>query len=37
MTYLLIFNPKSGKGNIQKDLPKIISFFKEKKIHINDR
>jgi diacylglycerol kinase (ATP) len=32
MTYLLIFNPKSGKGNIQKDLPKIISFFKEKKI-----
>ena len=32
MTYLLIFNPKSGKGKIQKDLPKIISFFKEKKI-----
>ena len=35
MTYLLIFNPKSGKGNIQKDLPKIISFFKEKKIHLD--
>lgn len=34
MTYLLIFNPKSGKGKIQKDLPKILAFFKEKKISL---
>lgn len=35
MTYLLIFNPKSGKGKIQKDLPKIQSFFERKKIHLD--
>ena len=35
MTYLLIYNPKSGKGNIQKDLPKIQAFFKEKKLTLD--
>lgn len=35
MTYLLIFNPKSGKGKIQKDLPIIQSFFKEKKMSLD--
>lgn len=35
MTYLLIYNPKSGKGNIQKDLPKIQAFFKEKKLDLD--
>lgn len=35
MTYLLIYNPKSGKGNIQKDLPKIKAFFKEKKMQLD--
>ena len=35
MTYLLIYNPKSGKGNIQKDLPKIQAFFKEKNLTLD--
>ena len=35
MTYLLIYNPKSGKGKIQKDLPKIKAFFKEKKLPLD--
>lgn len=35
MTYLLIYNPKSGKGKIQKDLPKIKTFFKEKNLSLD--
>lgn len=35
MRYLLIFNPKSGKGKIQKDLPKITSFFQKKHIDLD--
>lgn len=35
MTYLLIYNPKSGKGKIQKDLPKIKTFFKNKNLPLD--
>ena len=35
MTYLLIYNPKSGKGKIQKDLPKIKTFFKDKNLPLD--
>lgn len=34
MKYLLMYNPKSGKGKIQKDLPKIQSYFEKKALSL---